>query len=173
MGETGKAQMIEVPVSLLAPVKLGKLAMEGVSGLFFPHRTNFPVSLVVPWNGDTHLVHLAGPYAFKEGQVGMGNPIRGVIVRDIDYRVDVSSAYNSGEQFDPPGALILKDGELSISCQKLGNQFADDPYPMPLKAGLLPGGAEEACGFTRWSIVVQDGDETKVIGSFDVGAKEK
>jgi hypothetical protein len=173
MAETGEPQMIEVPVSLLAPVKLAKQAAEEVAALFFPHRKNLPLGLVVPWNGDTHLVHLVGPYAFKEGQVWMGNPIRGVLLRDIEYRVDATSAYNSGEQFDPPGALILKDGELSISCQKLGEQFADDPYPVPLKAGLLRGSAEEACGFTRWSIVVQDGDETKVIRSFDVSPKEE
>jgi hypothetical protein len=93
MNETDEPQMINIPVSLLAPVKLVKQPPEEVSGLFFPHRTNLPVGLVVAWEGLTHLVHLDGPYVFKEGQVGLGTTIRGVLLPDIEYRVDATSAY--------------------------------------------------------------------------------
>jgi len=167
MAESAKPITLDVPLSLVAPVQLMRKSVSSSCGLFFPYRTNLPMGLVVDWEGEAHLIHLDGPYAFKEGAVGIGNPIRGVAINNFQYRVDITSRYNSGEEFDPAGALVLKDGNLFLCCRSLGDQFHNDPHPVPVRKGFSAGSPEEACGFTRWSIVVQDGKDIKVIRSFD------
>jgi hypothetical protein len=135
---------IDVPLSLVAPVQLKKAATSSTGGL---------------------------SHVFKEAPIEIGHPIRGLIINDIEFRVDVTSRYDSGHVWDALGALILKDGELSIFCQKLGDQLNNDPYPVPLRAGYLVGVPNEVCGFTRWSVAIQDGDQTKVIQSFEAAPK--
>jgi hypothetical protein len=171
MSEEAKPDRISVPVSLVAPVRLGNVADEQSCGLFFPHRTNLSLALAIDWDGEKHLIHLEGAYAFNEGKVGTGNPIFGVVIKSIEYQVDATSHYDSAKEFDPAGALVLKGGELFLYCRKLGDQFLDDPHPVPLGAGYLPGGKDEACGFTRWSVVVREGNEIKVIRSFEAHPK--
>jgi hypothetical protein len=158
---------IELPLTLVAPVQLKKQAIDLTCGLFFPHRTNLPVGLAVDWDGTTHLIHLGGAYAFKEAAIEIGHGIKGLILNNIEFRADVTSRYESGHVWDPLGAIVLRDGQLSILCQRLGDQYHDDPYPVPLGTGYPAGVPEEACGFTRWSIAVKDGDQIKVIESFE------
>ena len=167
MTEKANVSAIDVPASLIAPVKLSQDAAKASCGLFFPYRTNLPTGLVVEWEGDTHLIHLEGSLAFQEGAVGIGNPIRGVVINDVEYRVDLTSRYNSVERGDPPGALVLKAGALYLCCTKLGDQFHGGPYLVPLGGNYQKGGADEACGFTRWSIAVRENDEVKVILSLE------
>ena len=167
MSDASKLEPIDLPVSAVAPVRLGKDADQKSCGLFLPYRTNLPLGLVVDWNSEKHLIHLDGSYAFKEAAVGIGNPIRGIVVNDIEYRVDVTSHYNAEQEFDPAGALVLKGGELFLCCRILGDQYHDDPHRVPVASGYLEGNAEEACGFTRWSIAVREGDKVKVVRSFE------
>lgn len=167
MSDLMKLEPIYLPVSAVAPVRLGKDADEQSCGLFLPYRTNLPMGLVVDWDGEKHLIHMEGPYAFKEAAVGIGNPIRGVVISAIEYRVDATSHYNAEDQFDRAGALVLKAGQLFICCRTLGDQYYGDPHRVPLAKGFAEGSAEEASGFTRWSIAVREGDDVTVVRSFE------
>jgi len=125
------------------------------------------MGLVVDWDGETHLIHLAGTDLFKEAGIDVGRSISGGMINDIEYRVDVTSLYNSVERADPAGALVLKAGELHLYCSRLGDRIHYDPHPVPLGKGYLVGAAEEACGFTRWSIAIREGDESRIVKSFE------
>ncbi len=171
MSNQTNIEALDLPMSAVAPVRLGKNADEKSCGLFLPYRANHPMSLVVDWEDQKHMIHLDGSYAFKEAAVGADNPIRGVIVSQVEFRVDATSRYNAEEEFDPAGALVLKGGQVSIYCRRLGDQYYDDPYPVPLMKGFTEGSADEACGFTRWSIALREGRDVKVIRSFDVQPK--
>ncbi|MBR0553741.1 hypothetical protein [Stakelama marina] len=171
MSNQTNIEALDLPMSAVAPVRLGKNADEKSCGLFLPYRSNLPMGLVVDWDDQKHMIHLDGSYAFKEAAVGAGNPIRGVIVSQVEYRVDATSRYNSEEEFDPAGALVLRSGQLFISCRRLGDQFHDDPYRVPLMKGFAEGSADEACGFTRWSIAVRESGDVKVIRSFEAQPK--
>lgn len=107
----------------------------------------------------------------KRPQLGTGNPIRGVIVSQVEYRVDATSRYNFEEEFSPAGALVLRSGQLFICCRRLGDQFHDDPYRVPLMKGFTEGSADEARGFTRRSIAVRESGDVKVIRSFEAQPK--
>ena len=161
------SETIDVPLSLVAPAKLNKDASPESCGLFFPYGTNLKLGLAVDWEGKSHLIHLDGPYLYKEAGIDIGHSIRGAVISEIEYRVDLASRYNAGKEWDPAGALVIRDGELALFCTKLGDQFHNDPHPVPIGTGLLSGAGEEACGFKRWSIAIRDGQSSKVLRSFE------
>lgn len=158
---------IDLPLTKVAPVQITQQGDDALSGLFFPYRANLSVDLATNWEGRTHLVHLAGDYAFQEGAVGINSPIRGILVREIEYRVDVTSRYNSTEAQDTPGSLVLKHGQLFLMATRLGDKIDNDPYGVPIAQGFDAGAAEQACGFRRWSIAIQENGDTRVIQKFE------
>ena len=164
---TDTSETIDVPLSLLAPARLTKQTSAALCGLFFPFEARRPMGLVVDWDGETHLIHLEGDYIFKEAGIDVGHTIRGAVINEIEYRVDVTSRYKQGESWDPAGALVIRNGELYLYCSRLGDQFHYDPHPVPLGNGYMLGTPEEACGFKRWSIAIRDGQNSKVVRSFE------
>jgi hypothetical protein len=171
MANETKVASINVPVAIVTPVKLARDAAPESCGLFFSHLGNLPLGLVVDWDGATHLIHLSGPHLFEHGTIDIRDSIRGLVIQDIDYEVDVTSRYDAINTFNPPGALIMKSGELFLSSELLGDQFHSGTQKIPLGRECISGGAVEACGFMRWSITVQDGDKRRVIQSFEAISK--
>lgn len=167
MVEPSNLDAIEVPLSILAPAKLVKQASAEACGLFFPHGSHLPMCLAVDWDGETHLIHLGGAYAYQEGGLDIGHPIRGAVITQIEYRVDIASRYKLGEAWDPAGALLIKNGELHLFCSRLGDQLHYDPHPVPLGKGYMPGTPDEGCGFKKWSIAILDHGRPKVLQSFE------
>lgn len=163
---------IDIRISQLAPVKLTRDASEKTCGLFLPYTPRLALGLVVNLEGETQLIHLDGAHIFKMGSVAIGSPIRGVIISDYEFRVDTASRYNSTEQSDELGALILKGGELFLMCGRLGESYHGDLEPVLIQSGLLAGTDDEACGFKKWSVTIREGEETKVIRSFESIANE-
>ena len=167
MGDLNTLAAMDVPLSILAPAKLVKQASAESCGLFFPHGSHLPIGLAVDWDRETHLIHLDGPYAYQEGVIDIGQTIRGAVISQIEYRVDITSRYKSGEAWDPAGALLIKNGELYLFCSNLGEQLHYDPHPVPLGEGYMPGALDEGCGFKKWSIAIQDSGKPKVLRSFE------
>jgi hypothetical protein len=159
-------EALDFPLSLVTPIKLSKQPLVVSCALFFPYRTNPSLGLVANWEGEDHLIHLEGDYAFGESAIDQKHPIFGAAVTEIEFRADMASRYNSAETWDPQGALVLKEGKLFLFCRRLGDRFHNDPYPVPLGTNYPLGSAEEACGFRKWSIAVRDNGRPKVIRSF-------
>ena len=67
------SENIDVPLSLVAPAKLGRDASAESCGLFFPYGTNLKLGLSIDWEGKTHLIHLDGQYLYKEAGIEMGH----------------------------------------------------------------------------------------------------
>lgn len=156
----------DIPTSLIAPVRLGREAIETACGLLFPHGKHLPVGLVVGWEGITHLIYLEGEFAFREAPIDVGSSIRGLVINDLVYQVDLTSAYNALNEYDPDGALVMQGGRLFLACRRLGDPFNNDSRLVPLGQDCPPGGAEESCGFTRWSIGVPIEGKVRVLRSF-------
>ncbi|HZU51314.1 MAG TPA: hypothetical protein VE968_05485, partial [Sphingomicrobium sp.] len=72
----------------------------------------------------------------------------------------------------PAGALLLKNGELFLFCSKLGDQLHYDPHPVSLRKGYMPGAADEACGFRKWSIAILENGRPKVLRSFEAHSEK-
>ena len=58
-------QLANMPIELIAPVRLKKEATAGSCGLFFPHERRLELGLTVDWEGATHLIHLDGDCIFR------------------------------------------------------------------------------------------------------------
>ncbi len=157
----------DIPLAAIVPANLNKQASAESCGLFFPYGSGKPIGLAVDWDGETHLIHLDGPNLYHEGGIDIGHSIRGAVVSEIEFRVDAESRYNSGMEWDPAGALVVKDGQLFLYCLKLGDQFHDDPRPLPVGGGYRVGAADEACGFKKWSIAIHDCGRLKVLRTFE------
>jgi hypothetical protein len=156
-----------IPVVLLTPIKLRKDIAPELCGLFFPHHTNLPLGMVVDCDGTTHLIHLSGPHAFKYGPIDIRSSIRGLVIHDIEYDVDVTSRFNAVDAHAPSGSLILEGGELFLACELLGDRYQSGTEQVPLGKHYSSAGGTEACGFLRWSITLPDGNKRKVIHSFE------
>jgi hypothetical protein len=168
-----RSEILDVPLSIVVPAKLSNKASAESCGLFFPHTTKLSLGLSVDWAGKTHLIHLDGSHLYREAGIEIGRSLRGAMIREIEYRVDLASRYNSADEWDPAGALVIKDGELSLYCRELGNRVDNDPYPVPIGTGLPVASEEEACGFTRWSIAIREDGKAKVLWSFEAIPREE
>jgi hypothetical protein len=160
--------MTEVPISLVAPVRLSKATENGV---FLSHKATDPVMLTFQWGDKAHLLHLDGKHAFAHFAVEPGYLARGTLLTEVDFIVDLSSRYDAVKQSDPKGALVLKDGELFLIAERAGDAFGD-PHRVPLWGEYGEGTSEEAVGFTGWRIVARDGDERITIWPLNMGEQE-
>ena len=122
----------EIPIGLVAPVKLKKDPVAKACGLLFPYGRHLPMGLVVDWEGTTRLIHLIGEHAYSEGSIDVGQHIRGVVINELEYLVDLTSAYNALNAGDPAGALVMQGGKLYMACRRLGDAFLNEPRLVPL-----------------------------------------
>ena len=123
------------------------------------------------WEGQVYALYLSGDYAFRYFPVKAGVSLRGALVSTVEFRVDLASAYDAVQKQDPLGALVLNDGQLYAIATLMGDGFAD-PVEVPLWGKFKAGTVDEKIGFTRWSIVAPDGDDSVKLFSHEAAAPE-
>lgn len=149
------------PVRLIKPVSIRQGF--GESGFFIPHRKQYPSALIVDWSGKTSLIFLSGENKFNFFSQEINSaPLRGVLIADCEFVVDVASHYDSVAENDPLGALVINDGGIHLIAARLNQGFAD-PVLVPLWGDFTEGSKDEAIGFAKWSLIRKDGDDVHTI----------
>jgi len=145
--------MTDLPPSMIGPVRLA----EGTpNGFLVSHRPAGAKMLTLNWDDEIYAMHLDGDRPFRYFPLNRGVAVRGALIKEVEFRVDVTSAYNAVERQDPLGALILTGGQLYVIAVLIGDGWAD-PVEVPLWGEFDPGTGGEKVGFTRWGIVARDG----------------
>lgn len=155
--EVENVDPITVPLRLLKPIKLNKAS--GSTGLLWPLRKNLPPTLLIDWDGCQYALYLGGPHSMGFFPIKPDLSMRGALIDNAEFVVDVTSRYDAVQQQDPRGAIVLRDGKSFIVGIALGESFAD-PVPVPLWGDYEAGTRDEAIGFTRWSLITRHGDTT-------------
>lgn len=76
-----------------------------------------------------------------------------------EFIVDVSSRYASAPCANRLGSLVLRDGGAFLVGMPLNDAFGD-PEELPLWGEFQRPSGDQAVGFTRWSLVLRDGEHT-------------
>jgi len=154
-GETSDVPQIDIPLRLLKPVKLNQTT--GLTGLLWPIRNNLPPALIVDWGGKPYALYLEGQAPLHFFPIKLDVSLRGLLIEQTEFVVDVTSRYDSVQKSDPLGALVVKDGRAYVMAAPLNDGFADPAY-VPLWGEYEEGTADEAVGFYRWRLIARDGD---------------
>jgi hypothetical protein len=160
--------MTDLPASLIAPVKI---TAGSPNGFLVAHKPAGVRMLALEWEGQVYAMYLSGDYAFRYFPVRAGVSLRGALVSTVEFRVDLTSAYDAMQKQDPLGALVLNDGQLYAIGILMGDGFAD-PVEVPLWGKFSAGTNGEKVGFTKWSIVVREGDKSMVLFSHEATVSE-
>lgn len=153
-GNRGNIRMVELAIEHLEPAVIKGI---GNTGLFQHHRANLPPSLIIDWDGDAHCFYLEGQHANRFFKIDMRNKTRGFLIRNPSITVDLESAYDAVEKWDPLGALVVANGNAYIVGCPFGDGFAD-PVRVPLWKAGMQGSQREAVGFRSWKLVLTEGD---------------
>jgi hypothetical protein len=145
---------LNIPLSRLKPIKANKVTAE--NGFLWPLRSNLGSMLMVDWEGSQYALYLSDPGTMKFFPIKPDISLRGFMVDECDFVVDVTSGYDAVQKEDPLGAIVLKNGAAFISAKSL-DQFSE-PVLMPIWGEYDAGTEDEAIGFTRWSLVIHDED---------------
>jgi len=108
-------------------------------------------------------VFLNGDYAFHSFQVDVTHDWKGLALTDCDVVVDVSSAFDTENQWPTPGAIAInsKGAELGVIVR--------DPHGFTDKAELaldiqVPNITPSLeVSFRRWAFRVQEGDVAQLL----------
>lgn len=157
--------MAEVPLSLVAPVRL---SVDTPNGFLLPHKKSDPPLLAINSEKQPHVLRLGGDdqYAFHFYPIKTGYSATGTLISDIEIVVDLDSRYDPVRETNPLGALVLQDGTISVMAIIAGDVFGD-PTQVELWGGLQSGTSEEKVGFARWTIVARDGEKRVTLWSND------
>lgn len=145
-----------IPLRLLRPLKVRKAS--GVSGVLWSFRSNLPPTLLVDWEGEQYAVYLGGPYQMRYFPIKADVSLSGVLAQGGELLVDVSSRYDATQRTDPLGAVVLRGGKAFLIGTPVGDTFADTAS-VPLWGEFDGSDGDEAVGFSRWSLIIRDGDD--------------
>lgn len=157
-------EILELPLNLLEPVRLS-LSRE-VAGILWPDRNKSSPVLVTTWEGAPFILQLAGGSTFEFFPVTPDMRISGLLLQEVQVRVDVASRTNFVPHDTPLGSLILTDGRANILGMPRGRNFMD-PQLLPFWGEYPTGSPETSIAFMRWKLVVRDGQRLINVWSVD------
>lgn len=96
------------------------------------------------------------------------NDWNGVLVPGVDIEVDPDSLYDGDRSYPPRGALIRHDSVIGVQTNYIGGRFAHLGGVMTLMTGLSTCASQERACFTRWRIVLGEGENRRILHSVDV-----
>ncbi len=126
--------------------------------------SDFPV-LVCGENDKPNALALAGNSQYRGFSASELKTRVGIVVPNIVVEIDEMSCFHPVYVEPPVGALLRTANRLDV-CAK-GEGHWHDTIRMLVLGSLLDSGAEEA-GFTRWSIVIDEGVDKRTLFSIDV-----
>ena len=144
----------------------GRLCDAKPMSLFMPSSKYDATTLVVGLD-DSKLfaVVLEGSHAFKGFDCTDNKAWRGMVVHPIGIEVDEKSLLDLDRYDAPTGCLIRKGDTFNIIADT--DEGFRGMQPWKLLAGLPSGEIDAKIGFTRWSVVIGNGQDKRVLFTVD------
>lgn len=90
-----------------------------------------------------------GERAFRHFQLQAGSPLRGLLFKDVEFRVDPNSQFNVN-QFNCRGALTFENQKLCLIASPIADSFNDDVnLPLPFSVTADDG---FPVAFSKWAV---------------------
>ncbi|MFC3077683.1 hypothetical protein ACFODL_06235 [Phenylobacterium terrae] len=144
---------------------VGTFATAKPGSLVLPRAKHEAPALICEGDGEPVAVVLSGTYAFHSFPTGGAENWRGVIVPDVSIELDETSLYDPDHHGHLPGVLVREGTRLMV--RGMPQQAFGRSVPVVIHAGL-PDGAGRAA-FTRWQVILGQGDEKRVLHQADLG----
>mgnify|MGYP001375003390 CR=1 FL=1 len=120
-------------------------------GLLVPQRREQGPLIVTGDGTGLTVIPLEGRDAFRHFGLSLGTPLRGLLLSDVQFRVDITSQFNPNTE-EPLGGLLRDDMQIRLLVANRGESFAD-----PVRYPLIDLDGEEdqdwSTGFRSWSIL--------------------
>lgn len=92
----------------------------------------------------------------------------GLLVPGVDIEVDAESLHDSDQTYSPQGAIIRHGTVLAVQSNYVGDRYAQMGGPFSLLTGLSECAPRQRACFTRWRIVLGDGEGKRILHQVDV-----
>jgi hypothetical protein len=144
----------------------GRLCDAKPMSLFMPSSKYDATTLVVGLDdGKLFAVVLEGSHAFKGFDCTDNKAWRGMIIHPVAIEVDEKSLLDL-DRYDPPSGSLTRKGDL-LSVMAHADEGFRGMQPWKLVGGLPTGGDDAKIGFTRWSVVLGNGQDKRVLFTVD------
>ncbi|WP_226663715.1 hypothetical protein [Alteriqipengyuania lutimaris] len=139
-------------------------------GLMLSIRERQPHVLILDWDGAKYALKLDGPDAFGFFPVSAKTPHDGLYVPNVEILVDLDSRGIGRGRDEDKGVLILEEGQLFVLGKQVGDGWSD-PRPVPLWTKVAGGSEGARVAFDRWAIGLQEGDDYRILWSYEFKPK--
>ena len=110
----------------------------------------------------------AADHIFRFVECNDSHAWRGLLVPNVAIELDADSLFN-GDGYSPPlGSIVRRGASLSLQTVALVNRFHHFGGLFDLLDGLPEGHPSVTVCFTKWQIVLGEGQEKRVLHSVDV-----
>lgn len=137
--------------------------------LVLPRNKYEFVALICEGDGAPVAVFLSGEHAFQSFPSGDADNWKGLVVPNVRIEADESSLYDPDLNGHAPGVLVREETKLVVRS-KAEHSFGRS-VPVVIKSGLAEG--KGSAGFTRWQVVIGQGEEKRVLHKIDLAEAAK
>jgi hypothetical protein len=144
-------------------ISVGRVAASDIreasgTGLFFPVNESEPTLLLLVEPGSRHAIKLTGSDRYNRFPVGLRTACAGLLIPDVEIRVDLSSKADAAGLTDKRGTLILSHDAIAMVTGMVGDDLGDpEPFRLPFPA--MAGCDATRIAFGRWSLGIVQDDE--------------
>ena len=139
---------------------------EGLT-LMLPRTQHEEPILIADASGVKVAIYL-GKHKYDACPCGDSHGWNGLLIADVSIELDETSLFDPGRDDAPLGALVREGVSLNMIAKIIDNHHIQRAQPITIIAGLPPCRERESAGFTKWQIVLGEGEEKKVLFRVDV-----
>ncbi|PQM26740.1 hypothetical protein CVO77_17210 [Sphingopyxis lindanitolerans] len=119
--------------------------------------------LVVSSEGQSYALFVDGPPDFRFHFLECADRWAGLHVPDVRIELDPASIVFTDGQWPPLGSLTRHGENLNVQTSRLDRRSGGFSVAMTIMSGLPTGDGHEKACFSRWQIVVGEGDKKRVL----------
>ena len=148
---------------------VGTIGSAKPCSLILPRRRYEEVILIGQTDEGAAAVFLSGQFRFKYFQSSGNSRWGGLVIPCVQVDVDETSLFDPDFDGCSPGAVVRTGTLLTVRATFDG--FIGRSGPVTLQSDLMP--AEEgSAGFSRWRVVIGEGQDKRVLYSVDLAKAE-
>jgi len=148
---------------------VGNFKQAEPGSLVFPRTAYEELALICEGDGDPIAVFLSGDYAFQSFRTNEADNWKGIIVPNVRIEVDELSAFDLNYNDPSLGAMIREKSSLFLRTKYSEHRWGS--VPVVVQSGLPE--CQESAEFTKWQIVIGNGDDKRVLHMVDLNEKPK
>jgi hypothetical protein len=157
----------------LKPSRVRFVRISDIKGpaLLIPHAR--PEDVLLIGSGDDPMVcFLAGRWKGESFRQRLAENWEGMAVEDLQLRVDINSAMAPNERGKHPLTAVRSRTGAGLFVRHKEDHFTQT-IVCEVATDLGPGSDDTRIGFTRWKLVVVEGDDEIEIFAYDLDAEDE